>query len=93
MPDYSGTYYEDRHGTQLKVGQVVRVQHCTGRYGQTEIVDGRIAEISPHGGLTLDQAISRGRFLGKTYVTVTRKGYEKFNDFEHGHEKWTEILP
>jgi hypothetical protein len=25
-------------------------------------------------------------------VTVTRKGYEKFDDFEHGHEKWTEVL-
>jgi hypothetical protein len=92
MTDLSGKNYQDRHGIKLEVGQVVRVQHCVGRYGQTEIVEGRIADISAYGGITLDQAVSRGRSLGKVYVTVTRKGYEKFDDFEHGHEKWTEVL-
>jgi hypothetical protein len=96
MSKFHGTYYEDRRGRQLEVGQIVRVQHCIGRYGQTEIVEGRIKEISPYGGVSLDNidrlAVRRGQSTETIYVTVTRTGYEKFEDFEHGHEKWTEII-
>jgi hypothetical protein len=92
---FQGTYYEDRHGRQLEVGQIVRVQHCVGRYGQTDIVEGRIKAISPYGVVTLDQAWGRGStqiVAGVVTVTVSRTGYDKLDDFEHGHEKWTEII-
>jgi hypothetical protein len=92
MSKFHGTYYEDRTGQQISVGQIVRIQHCIGRYGQTEIVEGQIESISPYGGVTLRQAIRDGVSLGTIYVTVTRTGHEKFDDFEHGHEKWTQII-
>jgi hypothetical protein len=74
--------YTDRHGRVLEIGQRVRVQVCVGRYGQTVIREGVIQSFSPYSGMTLDTG----------YTTLTRSGYEKFEDFEHGHEKWTEII-
>jgi hypothetical protein len=78
--------YTDRHGKPLKIGQRVRVQTCTGRYGQTEIREGVIEQFSEYCGMTLKTA--SGALI---YTTITRAGYEKFDDFEHAHEKWTEI--
>ena len=75
--------FTDRNGRPLKVGQRIRVQHCIGRYGQTEIVSGVITHIVTYCGATLD---------GNRYVTIPHNGYSKHNDFEHGHEKWAEII-
>jgi hypothetical protein len=74
--------YTDRHGTPLAIGQRVRVQVCVGPYGRTAIREGVIKKFSPYSGMTLDTG----------YTTIVPKGYQKFEDFEHGHEKWTEIV-
>jgi hypothetical protein len=76
------TYPTDRAGKPLKLGQRVRVKHCVGRYGQTRIDEGVITAVGP-GGVTLDQT---------KWVTVNPRGYYKHQDFEHGHEIWTEIV-
>jgi hypothetical protein len=84
--EFDSKAYTDRHGVPLAAGQRIRVQRCIGRYGQTEITEGEIVSLSPWGGATLRT------LQGEKYVTLIRSGYEKFDDFEHGHEKWTEIV-
>lgn len=93
---------KDRNGITLAPGQRVRIQVCTGRYGQVEIREGTISEVNPPFGVILlpDRGFSEdmGRF-GVHYrpahvevaVNTPRDGYEKFNDFEHGHETWVEV--
>jgi hypothetical protein len=75
--------YKDRHGRLLRLGDLVRVQHCVGRYGQTQITEGRVTALGEYGGLTLD---------GARYVVVPPEGYHRHVDFEHGHETWVEIV-
>lgn len=72
----------DRHGRELKIGQIVEIQHCVGRYGQTRIEEGEITHFGL-GGVTLD---------GWKWVTIAPNGYHKHDDIEHGHEIWTEIV-
>lgn len=80
--------YTDRYGRALAVGRRVRVQYCVGRYGQTDIVEGVIETLYPDlAGLTLRRADGSLK-----YVNIERNGFHKFEDFEHGHERWTEIV-
>ena len=46
--------YFDRHGKELTMGDTVRVQHCTGRYGQTDTVTGVLKDISIYGSVDLE---------------------------------------
>jgi hypothetical protein len=94
---------KDRNGIILAPGQHVRIQVCTGRYGQVEIREGTITRLGAyyvimrtHG----DFVENMGRFgmhlrrAGtEVSVNVPRDGYEKFSDFEHGHETWVEVIP
>jgi hypothetical protein len=102
----------DRARKPLSVGQVVRVQHCVGPYGQTDIVEGKIEALHPE---------LRGATLRLTKPTTTRASHDAprrlvsvgeqfyvalpgewdgqvylcsrvFDDFEHGHETWAEIV-
>lgn len=41
----------DRNLKPLKVGQNVKAQYCSGRYGQTELVEGELLEIVSGGGI------------------------------------------
>lgn len=95
--------YKDRNGRELKVGDRVRIQVCTGRYGQTAIRQGAIVAFSPYRAITIktDEAYSEdcGRFgvhrrEAGSHVSVNAEfdGYRKHDDFEHGHEVWTELI-
>jgi len=75
-------YPTDRAGRALALGQRVRIQHCVGRYGQTQVSEGIITDMGP-GGVTLDNT---------RWVTVSPNGYHRHQDFEHGHEVWTKIV-
>lgn len=97
------TAYKDRAGRALAIGQYIRVQECVGRYGQTAIREGEIVELSRYGGATIKTAFEFhedcGRFgvhyrAAGSLVTVSFPfdGYERFDDFEHGHERWVEII-
>jgi len=43
----------DKHRRPLAPGKLVRVRHCVGPHGQTQLVEGRLREIDSYGGLTL----------------------------------------
>jgi hypothetical protein len=95
---------KDRNGITLALGQHIRIQVCVGRYGQTAIRQGYIVKLSPQwGGVNIrtDFAFDEdcGRFGVETraagssvYVTVPQEGYQRHDDFEHGHEKWSEVI-
>jgi hypothetical protein len=76
----------DRYGTRLHVGDTIRYQHCTGPYGQTRIGTTVVTEsrydypMIGHAGFEHDSK------------TGTLRGYRKHEDFEHGHEKWVEVV-
>lgn len=77
----------DRHGRQIFVGDRLRIQYCTGRYGQTAVVTMTVeTEHWPY------CSIGKGRqsLDAKRNALV---GYYKHNDFEHGHEAWIEVIP
>jgi hypothetical protein len=92
--------YVDRNGCKLEPGQLVRVQHCVGEYGQVAVVEGELKSIGscnevyldcPGGGcLYPGFAPDWDREYGETADVLI--GYTKFSDFEHGHEKFIEIL-
>jgi len=94
--------YTDRQGRNLQIGQHLRVRECIGSYGQCATREGVLQQLSPYGGGTLKltkPATVYGRNYNEhknpgdlIYVCLERNGYKKFNDFEHGHETWTEII-
>lgn len=95
---------KDRNGITLAPGQHVRIQVCVGSYGQVAIREGEIVRVDPHSYVILrpDRGFDEdcGRFgvhhrpAGvEVAVTVPRDGYDKFDDFEHGHETWVEVIP
>lgn len=99
----------DRSGKPVAVGAKIRVQQCIGRYGQTQIVEGTISQLTEFNGavLTLDKPARQrrhdhwvtlepgklffvslpGEFDGDRYVCA-----RKFEDFEHGHETWVDVI-
>lgn len=76
----------DRHGKQIHVGDRIRYQYCSGRYGQTAIGECLVEQSHyPYG------QIGHATF----YLTPDRtamEGRHVHEDFEHGHEKWVEII-
>ena len=44
----------DRHGVPIEKGHSVEIQHCVGRYGQTQLVKGIVVEIDPRLDVDVD---------------------------------------
>lgn len=78
----------DRNGQQIHVGDTIRAQVCTGRYGQTAIVETVVLnEHEPYG-----QIYAKTRTISFEFKNGILKGHHLHNDFEHGHETWCEIV-
>lgn len=96
MPKYT---YFDRHGRPLVPGQQVVVQHCVGRYGRVKQTRGLLKSIGSCHEVYIDtgkagegNCLYPGFNLDAKLGERAMRGYEKFTDFEHGHEKWIEIV-
>lgn len=106
-----GFCYLDRHRVPLVVGQTVKVQYCSGRYGQVSQATGVLLEIDRYSGIRIRLAhehrdagsnrITRFLNAGDEYYIAsvfaydggqTWTGFDHYGDFEHGHDKWIEIL-
>jgi len=76
----------DRHGHQIHVGDRLRYQHCTGRYGQTSISETVVTQPHyPYG--SIDSA-----HFHLDFDHLVLRGFHHHDDFEHGHTTWVEIL-
>jgi len=91
--------YFDRHGVPLVAGQDVTVQHCVGRYGKVAQVTGTLRMIGDIGDVYVDtgkqgegNCMYPGFTPDRSIANNALRGYAKFDDFEHGHEKWIEII-
>jgi hypothetical protein len=89
----------DRHGHPLTRGQTVIVQHCVGKYGQVRKTQGVLKSIGNHQEVYVDtgregegNCLHPGFTLDKTLGESCMRGYHRHHDFEHGHEKWIEIV-
>lgn len=95
----------DKNGAEVNTEDLVEVQHCTGRYGQTSKVRGKFVKANHFGVyLTFDQPYTNpsGRYGSYTYEAGQEvmfaishaKGvfYHKHNDFEHGHETYMMLV-
>ena len=85
----------DRHGARIHVGDRLRAQVCTGRYGQTAIIETIITKAhwpycqwnppeAPRTVVRAEYEPSQPRAL---------RCYYRHTDYEHAHEAWAEILP
>lgn len=81
----------DRNWIPVCVGDRVRAQICTGAYGQTRIVEMVIQdeyypycqiEVPSGGIMVFEYSFDRDAL----------HGYYRHADFEHGHEKWVEVI-
>lgn len=98
--------YVDRHGRQLQLGMKVLVQHCIGRYGQTQQVVGtltRIGElfnvdVQPEEQLPKRNGLPAGMCLYPGFTPDPKlgpnvvRGYQHWDDVEHEHEKFIQVL-
>lgn len=87
----------DMNGVEVEPGDLVEVQHCIGRYGQTETVRGTLAKVNHYGVyLIFDRPYnSYGRHGCYTYQPGTEVQFaishkngvfsHEHHDFEHGH--------
>ena len=79
----------DRNGRQLRVGDRLRAQICCGRYGRTKLVE-----------VTVDESFYYLPLIGGPGTTVdfhlvpgpALQAYRKFDDVEHAHESWAEVI-
>ncbi len=98
--------YVDRNGRKLELGMKVMVQHCIGRYGQTQQVVGRLARIGelfnvdlePEAPLPKRNGLPAGMCLYPGFTPAPQlgpnvvRGYQHWKDVEHEHEKFIQIL-
>lgn len=91
--------YFDRNGLPLAPGQQVVVQHCIGRYGQVRQTKGVLKSIGSCSEVYIDtgkagegNCLYPGFTIDKTLGEFAMRGYYEFHDFEHGHEKWIQIV-
>jgi hypothetical protein len=91
--------YFDRHGSPLELGQTVTVQHCVGRYGRTEQLTGKLVSIGIYGNVSLDtgkpgqgNCVYPGFTPDVSLGPGALRGFDRHVDFEHGHEKWIELV-
>lgn len=101
----------DCHGRPLRLGQKVAAKHCTGRYGQTDTVIGKLDRIGDFLNVDVLPGTTRMRWVrlsGRDVQTPAGqcmypggvideeagviRFFEVHHDFEHGHEKWIEVL-
>jgi hypothetical protein len=83
----------DRHGVPVCVGNRIRAKVCVGRYGQTRIIEGVVeGEHSPGGRFYI--RLETGSLYPVTVESKNGKAvcYHKHIDYEHGHERWAEVL-
>jgi len=86
----------DRNGVQLCVGDKLKAQICTGRYGQVAVFDfdvnvphalyGQLIASAPAGAV-----ICHFNWLGNPDIPVDICYYQH-SDIEHGHETWAEVV-
>jgi hypothetical protein len=84
----------DRNSVQLCVGDVLVAQVCAGRYGQTAKVNAVVKnEIEPYGQvMTSLNSRPHGIYFDTSPCSGFDFGYREFNDFEHGHVTWVEVV-
>lgn len=76
----------DRNGRRIKLGDRIRYQHCVGRYGQTSISEALVDK--PH----YQYGEIEGAVFHLDFSADVLRGYNKFDDWEHGHETWVEVI-
>lgn len=86
----------DRHGKPVHLGDRVRVQHCIGRYGQVRIDEGVVSGDGTAQYGMVPVRTDDGRLVGADikYTSGSPVGvcFDVFDDFEHGHETWLEVI-
>lgn len=85
----------------------VLVQHCIGRYGRTQLIQGKLLSIGPWGdvdvepdtpmrdrrpGIPAGTCLYPGFTLDASLGENVLRGFSVWTDFEHGHEKFIEVL-
>lgn len=84
----------DRNGLQVCLGDKLKAQKCTGRYGRVAQVDAVADE--EHTRLGAVNVVHNGSgatiFFNAHLISGFDIGYKDFVDFEHGHETWIEIV-
>ena len=96
---------KDKNGAEVNPGDLVEVQHCTGRYGQTSKVRGTFVKATIYGVyLIFDKPYTdfNGRYGSYTYETGAKVQFaishdqgvfhHVHNDFEHGHKTYMKLL-
>lgn len=95
---------KDKNGAEVNPGDLVEVQHCTGRYGQTSKVRGTFVKATIYGVyLIFDRPYTTfGRYGSDTteagqevqFAISHRDGvfHHEHHDFEHGHETYMKLL-
>lgn len=81
------TPLHDRHGKPLHLGDKIRAQVSTGRYGATKIIEHTITQAHhPHGGIN-----TQGHLIVFDYKGDKGIGYTQFKEYSvHDHETWVE---
>jgi hypothetical protein len=96
-PRLEGYAYIDKNRKPVVDGARVAVQHCTGRYGQTQLHEGKLLRITSTSVWieldTGDPLFIPGVFHLDRQEAKTLTGYNKHEDYEHGHETWLQVLP
>ena len=95
-PTYS---YFDREGIALAPGQTVTVQYCAGRYGKVRQITGVLKSIGAWHEVYVDTGkANEGNCIYPQFNLDPKlgeramRGYNRFDDFEHGHETWIKVL-
>ena len=84
------TYY-DKDEKPLKLGDAVEIQVLTGRYGQTKKYQGKITKMpDQYGSIELDGEYTFQQSFKK--VGDKKVAYDKYNDYEHGHETYVKKI-
>ena len=87
--------YVDRYNIPLRVGQHVRIQHCVGPYRLTKTIEGELREIDKCHGITLHLPAPINEFYVPSifrYSEGVMLGYRQYEDIEHAHEAWIEVV-
>lgn len=76
----------DRHGVRIHVGDRLRVQYCSGRYGQTR------QELMTVENAHWDYCQEGNACTVFDFSANALRTMKTHHDFEHGHEAWAEII-
>jgi hypothetical protein len=92
----TGVVVKDKNGKAVNPGDMVFLQHCTGRFGQTSTICGTFVRADTCGVfLTLDTPYTRNDYTYKAgqevqFAITSEKGvyFRKHEDFEHIHQTY-----